>query len=84
MVIHSNLCYTRIFNYIPESTWRAFGGHPSIGEYPSSRKEDWFYTYHLKVERNYVSYDAFTLDVKSMLNENLNGILGGTQMLNGQ
>jgi hypothetical protein len=27
---------------------------------------------------------AFTLDVESMLNENLGGILGGTQMLNGQ
>jgi hypothetical protein len=25
------------------------------------------------------SYGAFTLDVKSMLNENLDGILGGTQ-----
>ncbi len=25
------------------------------------------------------SYGAFTLDVKSMLNENLGGILGGTQ-----
>jgi hypothetical protein len=24
-------------------------------------------------------YDAFTLDVKSVLNENLGGILGGTQ-----
>ncbi len=26
-----------------------------------------------------VSYGAFTLDVKSVLNENLGGILGGTQ-----
>jgi hypothetical protein len=26
---------------------------------------------------------AFTLDVKSVLNENLGGILGGTQLLNG-
>jgi hypothetical protein len=26
-----------------------------------------------------VNYSAFTLDVKSMLNENLGGILGGTQ-----
>jgi hypothetical protein len=26
-----------------------------------------------------LSYGAFTLDVKSMLNENLGGILGGTQ-----
>ncbi len=25
------------------------------------------------------TYSAFTLDVKSMLNENLGGILGGTQ-----
>jgi hypothetical protein len=25
------------------------------------------------------TYDAFTFDVKSMLNENLGGILGGTQ-----
>jgi hypothetical protein len=25
------------------------------------------------------SYGAFTLDVKSVLNENLGGILGGTQ-----
>jgi hypothetical protein len=25
------------------------------------------------------TYDAFTLDVKSMLNKNLGGILGGTQ-----
>jgi hypothetical protein len=25
------------------------------------------------------TYDAFTLDVKSMLNENLGGILGGMQ-----
>jgi hypothetical protein len=25
------------------------------------------------------SYGAFTLDVKAMLNENLGGILGGTQ-----
>jgi hypothetical protein len=30
------------------------------------------------------TYDAFTLDVKSMLNENLGGILGGTQCLNGR
>jgi hypothetical protein len=29
------------------------------------------------------SYGAFTLDVKSMLNENLGGILGGTQCLMG-
>jgi len=29
-------------------------------------------------------YGAFTLDVKSVLNENLGGILGGTQCLNGQ
>ncbi len=29
------------------------------------------------------SYGAFTLDVKSVLNENLGGILGGTQCLNG-
>jgi hypothetical protein len=28
------------------------------------------------------SYDAFTLDVKSVLNENLGGFLGGTQCLN--
>ncbi len=28
---------------------------------------------------SYGSYGAFTLDVKSMLNENLGGILGGTQ-----
>jgi hypothetical protein len=27
----------------------------------------------------YNTYGAFTLDVKSMLNENLGGILGGTQ-----
>ncbi len=27
----------------------------------------------------YRSYGAFTLDVKSVLNENLGGILGGTQ-----
>jgi hypothetical protein len=27
----------------------------------------------------YPSYDAFTLDVKSMLNEHLGGIVGGTQ-----
>jgi hypothetical protein len=27
----------------------------------------------------YTSYGAFTLDVKSVLNENLGGILGGTQ-----
>ncbi len=26
-----------------------------------------------------LTYGAFTLDVKSMLNENLGGILGGTQ-----
>ncbi len=26
-----------------------------------------------------ISYGAFTLDVKSVLNENLGGILGGTQ-----
>ncbi len=29
------------------------------------------------------SYGAFTLDVKSIQNENLGGILGGTQLLNG-
>jgi hypothetical protein len=29
--------------------------------------------------RVYSTYGAFTLDVKSMLNENLGGILGGTQ-----
>ncbi len=30
------------------------------------------------------TYDAFTLDVKSVLNENLGGFLGGIQCLNGQ
>jgi hypothetical protein len=29
------------------------------------------------------NYGAFTLDVKSVLNENLDGILGGTQCGNG-
>jgi hypothetical protein len=30
------------------------------------------------------NYGALTLGVKSTLNENLGGILGGTQMLNGR
>jgi hypothetical protein len=41
-------------------------------------------TYWVKFEANllmpksYTNYSAFTLDAKSMLNENLGGILGGT------
>jgi hypothetical protein len=51
----------------------------------SSRKEDLISHLSLKsVEKLNVSYDAFTLDVKSMLDENLSGILGGTQILNGR
>ncbi len=37
------------------------------------------YTF-LKLGYTYsINYGAFTLDVKSLLNENLGGILGGTQ-----
>jgi hypothetical protein len=32
---------------------------------------------------SFTPYGAFTLDVKSMLIENLGGILGGIKMLNG-
>jgi hypothetical protein len=32
--------------------------------------------------QGYYVYGAFTLDVKSVLNENLGGILGGMAMLN--
>jgi hypothetical protein len=48
--------------------------------HPLSQKQR---TIHLS--QNFIWINgAFTLDVKSMLNENLGGILSGTQMLNGQ
>ncbi len=39
---------------------------------------------HFLSKRPLVIGGAFTLDIKSMLNENLGGILGGTQCLNGR
>ncbi len=36
-----------------------------------------------KMVCSFTPYGAFTLDVKSMLIENLGGILGGIKMLNG-
>jgi hypothetical protein len=51
-----------------------------------SFNSDSFYIKKLIVIRTTTSNSnqgVFTLDVKSMLNENLGGILGGTPMLNG-
>ncbi len=49
-------------------------------EYPLTRKEERSYAYSPRVGwiLHNVFYGAFTLDVKSMFNENLGGILGGT------
>jgi hypothetical protein len=42
--------------------------------------QSWFISSSFQNDKfGFDSYGAFTLDVKSMLNENLDGILGGTQ-----